>query len=163
MTDFLLGKYRSWDVFSNAEGIPPQKPTEYRAKKHLIFGLIFTILQRLIYSSKNTWFSLKISLVSLNLKSKPKHQTQLASKHRFSKPILKIKQVLIGYHHIIFPSPFHFTSLSNLKTSKKSANLVRTSFFLALKIHPNSVYFFWNAKWPIFLKKKHAFQGKTPK
>ena len=136
MTDFLLGKSRSWDVFSNAEGIPPQKPTEYRAKKHLIFGLIFTILQRLIFSSKNTWFSLKISLVSLNLKSKPKYQTQLASKHRFSKPILKIKQVLIGYHHIIFPSPFHFTSLSNLKTSKKSAYLVRTNFFEGFENSP---------------------------
>ena len=141
--------------FRMQRGSPLKNPLNTELKNLWFLGSFSPYFSVWFSAKKNTWFSLKISLVSLNLKSKPKHQTQLASKHRFSKPILKIKQVLIGYHHIIFPSPFHFTSLSNLKTSKKSANLVRTSFFfLALKIHPNSVYFFWNAKWPKFLKKK---------
>ena len=71
--------------------------------------------------------------------------------------------MLISYH-IIFPIIFfHFISLSNLKTSKKSANLVRASFFGGtLKIHPNSMYFFWNAKWPSFREKNTLFKIKHP-
>ena len=41
MTDFLLGKYGSCDVFSNARGIPPWKPTAYRAKNICFFWCYF--------------------------------------------------------------------------------------------------------------------------
>ena len=101
-TDVLLQKDTSYDVFSNAARIPPQKPTAYRARSIFFFGLIFTILHRFVFQLKKTFFSVAIFIFihSVQAQIQSKKRNSLQNNNLQS----QMKQMLISY---FISSPLH--------------------------------------------------------
>ena len=101
-------------MFSNAPRIPPRKPTVHRATENYFLASFSAYFSVLFSAKKSQRFLGRFPFFSLNWREKSTLQTQLASTQRFSKPALKIKQVLVRYHHIIF-YPINFLLPQNIK------------------------------------------------
>ena len=145
-------------MFSNAPRIPPRKPTVHRATENCFLTSFSAYFSVLFSAKKNTTFSWKISVFSLNWREKSTLQTQLASTQRFSKPALKIKQVLVRYHHIIF-YPINFLLPQNIK--KNLQIWYEPVFFWLWKFTQFFTLFFETLMAEIF-EKKTCFKRKHP-
>ena len=143
--------------FRTHPGSPLENPLYIELQK-IIFWLHFQHTSAFCFQLKKSQrFLGRFPFFSLNWREKSTLQTQLASTQRFSKPALKIKQVLVRYHHIIF-YPINFLLPQNIK---KNLQIWYEPVFFGSENSPSFLHFFWNANgWDFW--KKNVFQEKTP-